>query len=202
MSVFDNRIPDIQLPNGATTVGRRRPSFGSHAPHSDGLEDHETLSASPSDDFSEIFDMEGFARDYGTDVTTPSESSSEEKRPPTIPSVPTTLVHPAAATHDHDGDCDMPDRPSQPPDPHLWPKISGPQPPRDTIFTVDPSSPPSPITTMNPPPPPNKKKTRELKSPEETSKVREIQSCSYCRHKKSAVGALLVPLDRPSCRLP
>ncbi|KAK3906763.1 hypothetical protein C8A05DRAFT_11464 [Staphylotrichum tortipilum] len=209
MPVFDAHILDTQLLNGATTVGRRCPSCGPHAPHSDGLDDHETLSAStPSDDFSEIFDMEGLARDYGTDVTTPSESSSEEKRPQTRPSVP-TLVHPAAETHDHDGDstyghdgdCDMPDRPShEPPDPNLWPTVSGPQPPRDTVFRVEGSSPSSPPADMRPPPPPKKKRTRELKSREETGKVREIKSCTYCRMNKSACDSN--PICAPCAALP
>jgi hypothetical protein len=187
--------------------GGYAPSCEYPAPHSDvaPIHDHETASISASsDDCMQLFDWERFESDQATDVTTQSDVPSEGK-PATRPSVLT----PAAPAATHDDDCPMPDAPSQePPLSHVWPHISGPHPPRDLPFDVEPSPSPPPSPAMHldsqaqAVSPTSQKKTRQVKNLEETSQVRDVRACYHCKMSKTAVSGLFLPrrLPRPTDR--
>jgi len=180
--------------NGGTEFGRL--SCKDPAPH------WETASISTqSDDFSEFFDFPAYyGSDGATDVTTQSDAPSEKKRAP-WPSLPTPAATPAA-NPDHDGDSPMPDAPAQEPQlPHVWPAVSGPQPPRDTNILLESSPSPQSSGEMrsegqpqvtSTPGQKKTQKTRVIRNPDETNLVREMKACYSCKMSKKGVGGLVI----------
>ncbi|GAB1310502.1 hypothetical protein MFIFM68171_00712 [Madurella fahalii] len=171
-------------------------------PRSDllGVEDTTRTSAHPDDDGSQFFDFELWdlhTGGKGTDVTTPSSVSPEDK-PAASPSVLGPGSFTTTAPNPGD-DVSMVDaQPHEPPLPHVWPRVSGPQPPRDGAIQLDVSQstearrsfprPASSQSTFEMPQGCNKK-TRMVKNPDETSRVRDLKACSWCRMNKSGCDA-------------
>lgn len=195
--------PDRSGPfDGGTGRHERSSSCEDPAPHSyfAGVEDQETASTSaPSEDFSDLFDYHAYyaGEEGGTDVTSQSDVPSSDGKPAARPSSVLVPAGASAANPNHDEDSPMPDAdaPSQGPQPpHVWPKLSGPHPPRDTNILLESSPSPPPAAEMHldgqspTTSPSSPKKTRTVKDPEETGRVRELRSCYHCKMNKKAVG--------------
>ncbi|KAJ4297241.1 hypothetical protein N0V88_004159 [Collariella sp. IMI 366227] len=193
-----SEIPDRfeHLFHGGTGFGRalscEYPSAASFHSHADFAGDHHrdhdepASSPAPSDDFSDLFDWEGYERgdDAVTDVTAQSDAPSE--RPPAAQPLIQIPGGPAAVAPSHEDEDDVPmlDAPSEKP-----PHPVGRPAPRDLNIHVD-SSPPLPIPypSADMPSPLSRKKTRIVKDPEETSEVRILGACYRCRMSRAKCG--------------
>ncbi|KAL2023223.1 hypothetical protein VTK56DRAFT_3346 [Thermocarpiscus australiensis] len=186
--------PDHSEPlNGSMDLERQSRGYPAFPTDLTGAADQETASTSgQSDDFSEIFDWDKYTSSEPTDVTTQSDVPSPG----------------SSATTDSSREDDCPMLDVQPP--HVWPRISGPHPPRDEDFHLDPSSPaegqrgsPRPAQgpgtremvsrgQPQPPSPTGQKRTRIIRDLMETNQVRDVRACYHCKMNKSKAGDLVV----------
>lgn len=191
-------------PDMGSAVFRSRYDRFPAPPRSDLLGVEGTPGASTHrDDGSEFFDFELWdkhASGKTTDVTTPSSVWPEDKF-----AASSSLLGPedSTATGSNPGD----DTPmldvwaSEPQPSHVWPRVLGPQPPRDDALQLDsftetrrgllqPASSQNTSEMAQ-----GNKKTRKVEDPDKTGQVRVLGACSWCKMNKSAVRS-----PRPSCR--
>jgi hypothetical protein len=188
----------FDLFNGGT--GPKQPFCKDPSPHSNsaGVDDRETASVSTSEDYSDLFDYGAYyASGRATDVTTQSDVPPSTGKPAVVLSATTPAGAPAAGPGqdedcpmsdppegpNQDEDCPMQDAPAQEPQPpHVWPKVLGPHPPRDTSILVEASPSPPSSADMH------QKKTRVVKDREETGRVRGLGACYHCRMNRKGVS--------------